>query len=227
MRGQSLEASVCTPLWSRLSSTLLQLMAELLGVRILQWFDRYRRLGPSLPLSAALIHHRGLHSDSVSAQDGEIQQELGAEVVVVGFYTLLDLISFSVERNLKGKKNKQENRTIMGVLLWTWATTRPQFTKSTTNGSTNARSSEICGWIQYVANTRCLVVRSRLALENWSDVEADRLDLPEESWSRTMLHNPLHLESQLLTILHWDGFTRRSWGRREGKLEQYTNPGQP
>lgn len=36
LRGQSLEASVCNPLWSRLSSTLLQLMAELLGVRILQ-----------------------------------------------------------------------------------------------------------------------------------------------------------------------------------------------
>lgn len=35
-KGQLLEASVCTPLCSRLSSTLLQLMAELLRVRILQ-----------------------------------------------------------------------------------------------------------------------------------------------------------------------------------------------
>lgn len=41
-----------------------------------------------------------------------------------------------------------------------------------------------------------------------------------------MLHNPLHLESQLLTVLHWDGLTRGSWGRREGKLEEYTALGQ-
>lgn len=97
---QSLEAGVCTPLWSRLSSCLLQLMAELLGVRILQRFNRYSCLRPRLPLSPALIHYRGLHSDSVGAQDGEIQQKLSAEVVVVGFYTLFDLVSFSVEWNL-------------------------------------------------------------------------------------------------------------------------------
>lgn len=82
-------------------------MAELLGVRILQGFDWYRCLGPGLPLDAALVHHRGLHGDGVSAQDGEIQQELGAEVVVVGFYPLLDLIGFSVEWDLKGKKTGQ------------------------------------------------------------------------------------------------------------------------
>lgn len=37
----------------------------------------------------------------MSAQDREIQQKLGAEVVVVGLYTLLDLVGFSVECNLK------------------------------------------------------------------------------------------------------------------------------
>lgn len=107
LRGHSLEASVCTPLWSRLSSTLLQLMAELLGVRILQGFDRHRRLGPGFPLDAALIHHGRLHGDGVSAQDGEIQQELGAEVVVVGLHPLLDLISFGVEWNLKRGEKKR------------------------------------------------------------------------------------------------------------------------
>ena len=76
-------------------------MAELLGVRILQRLDRHCRLGPCLPLDATLVHHGGLHGDGVSAQDGEIQQELGAEVVIVGFDPLLDLIGFSVERNLK------------------------------------------------------------------------------------------------------------------------------
>lgn len=103
-----LEASVGTPLWSRLSCALLLLMAELLGVRVLQGFDRHRRLGPGLPLDAALVHHGGLHRDGVGAQDGEVQQELGAEVVVVGFYPLLDLVSFSVEWNLKGKKHGNE-----------------------------------------------------------------------------------------------------------------------
>lgn len=82
-------------------------MAELLGVGILQWFYRYSRFGPGLPLSATLIHHGGLHSDGVSAQDGEIQQELGAKVVIVGFYTLLDLVRFCVERNLNGKQNRK------------------------------------------------------------------------------------------------------------------------
>lgn len=109
LRGHSLEASVCPPLCSRLSRPLLQLLAELLGVRVLQGFDRHRRLGPSLPLDTTLIHHRGLHSDGVSAQDGEIQQELDAEVVVVGFHLLLDLISFSVEWNLKKGKNVSFN----------------------------------------------------------------------------------------------------------------------
>ena len=40
----------------------------------------------------------------MSAQDGEIQQELRAEIVVVGFYPLLDLVSFSVKWDLKGIK---------------------------------------------------------------------------------------------------------------------------
>lgn len=83
---------------------------------------------------------------------------------------------------------------------------------------------------RFVATTkylRYLVVRSCLALENWSDIEADWLYLPEESWSGAVLHNPLHLESQLLTVLHWDGLTRGSWGRREGKLKEYTVLGQP
>lgn len=102
-----LETSISAPLWCRLSSTLLQLMAELLRVRILQWFYRYRRFGPGLPLCATLIHHRGLNSDSVSAQDGEIQQELGAKVIIVGFHTLLDLICFCVEWNLKRKQNRK------------------------------------------------------------------------------------------------------------------------
>lgn len=99
-----LEARVCSPLWGRLGSTLLELVAELLGVRILQGFDRHRRLGPRLPLCAALVHHRGFHGDSVSAKDGKIKQELGAEVVVVGLHSLLDLISFSVEWDLKARK---------------------------------------------------------------------------------------------------------------------------
>lgn len=96
LRGALLEASVCTPLWSRLRSALLQLMAKLLGVRVLQGLDRHCRFGPGLPLDATLIHNRGLYGDRVCAQDGEIQQELGAEVVVVGFHSLLDLIRFSV-----------------------------------------------------------------------------------------------------------------------------------
>lgn len=81
-------------------------MAELLGVRILQWFHRDSCLGPGLPLGAALIHHGRLHGDGVSAQDGEIQQELGAEVVVVRFNALFDLIRFSVEWNLKEDNGK-------------------------------------------------------------------------------------------------------------------------
>lgn len=90
-------------------------MAELLRVRILQGFDGHRRLGPGLPLDAALVHHGGLHGDRVSAQDGEIQQELGAEVVVVGFHPLLDLVSFSVEWNLK-KSGRQIWRCYEGSL---------------------------------------------------------------------------------------------------------------
>lgn len=101
--GQLLEASICTPLWSRLSPTLLQLMSDLLGVRVLQGFHRHCCLGPSLPLSATLIHYRGLHRDSMSAQDGKIQQELGAKVVIVGLDALLDLISFRVKWNLKSR----------------------------------------------------------------------------------------------------------------------------
>lgn len=102
--GHPLEASICAPLWGRLRPTLLQLVAELLGVRVLQGLDRHRRLGAGLPLGATLIHHRGLHGDGVSAQDGEVEQELGAEVVVVGSHPLLDLIGFSVEWNLKGER---------------------------------------------------------------------------------------------------------------------------
>lgn len=106
-------------------------MAELLGVRILQGFDRHRRLGPGFPLDATLIHHGGLYSDSVSAQDGEIQQELGAEVVIVGLHPLLNLISFSVEWNLKGEKcEKKINMNINR------AATQTQFIKNATNAST-------------------------------------------------------------------------------------------
>lgn len=39
----------------------------------------------------------------MGAEDGEVQQKLGAEVVIVRFYTLLDLICFSIQRNLKDK----------------------------------------------------------------------------------------------------------------------------
>ncbi|TNN76149.1 hypothetical protein EYF80_013680 [Liparis tanakae] len=61
----------CTESPTRLSRPLLLLllMAELLGVRVLQGFDRHRRLGPSLPLDATLIHHRGLHSDGYQRFD--------------------------------------------------------------------------------------------------------------------------------------------------------------
>lgn len=72
-QNNKLKACVCTPLWSRLRSTLLQLMAELLRIRIFKWFHRYCGLGSSLPLNAIAIHHRGLHRNGVSAQDGEIQ----------------------------------------------------------------------------------------------------------------------------------------------------------
>ena len=108
-----LEAGVCAPLWSGLGPAaaaaallllLLQLVAELLGVRILQGLDRHRCLGPGLPLDAALVHHGGLNGDGVGAQDGEIEQELGAEIVIVGFYPLLNLIGLGVQWNLKGGK---------------------------------------------------------------------------------------------------------------------------
>lgn len=95
-RAHLLEAVVNTPLRGGLGSTLLQLVPELLGVWILKGFDWHRRFGSGLPLDAALIHHRGLHCDSVCAQNGEIQQELGAEVVIVWFYPLFDLIDFSI-----------------------------------------------------------------------------------------------------------------------------------
>lgn len=47
----------------------------------------------------------------MSAQDGEIQQELGAEVVVVRFDTFFDLIRFSVEWNLKEDKKGKNMET--------------------------------------------------------------------------------------------------------------------
>ena len=95
-------------------------MAELLRVRILQRFDRHRGPGPRLPLNATLVHHRGLHSDGVGAQHGEVQQELSAEVVVVGFNTLLDLIGFTVEWNL------ERGKTNMFVLIIIRAVTQQQ-----------------------------------------------------------------------------------------------------
>lgn len=83
---------------------MLHLVAELLGVWILHGLDRQCGLRPRLPLDAALVHHRSLHSDSMSAQDGKIEQELGAEVVIVGFHPLLDLIGCTLQRYLKGIK---------------------------------------------------------------------------------------------------------------------------
>lgn len=79
-------------------------MAELLGVGVLQGLDRHSGFGPRLPLDAALVNHRGLHGDSVRAEDGEVEQELRAEVVVVGFHPLLDLVGLTLQRNLKGKQ---------------------------------------------------------------------------------------------------------------------------
>lgn len=113
-----LVARVGTPLGSGLRSTLLlllllQLKSQLLGVRVLQWFNRHSRLGPRFPLGATLIHHRRLHADDVGAQDGEVQQELGAEVVIVGLHALFDLVGFGVEWNLnkeKKKLNTHQNR---------------------------------------------------------------------------------------------------------------------
>lgn len=65
-----------------------------------------------------------------------------------------------------------------------------------------------------------LKLRCALALENGGDVETDRLDLPEESRGRAVLHHSLHLQGQLLRVLHRDGFTRRSGRRRQGELEE-------
>lgn len=101
MRRDSLKSSVRPPLRGGLSSSLLQLVAELLGVMILLRLDGHRRLRTRFPLGAALVHHGGLHRDQVGAEDREVQQELGAEVVVVRFYTPLDLIGFSIQWNLK------------------------------------------------------------------------------------------------------------------------------
>lgn len=118
----SLEANVWTPLCCRLRSALLQLVAKLLGIRILQRLDRYRRLGPSLPLNATLIHHRCLHGDWVGAEDGEVQQELGAEVVIVRFHTLFDLVCFGIQRDLKKEKKggicNYFRRQMTDLLLW-------------------------------------------------------------------------------------------------------------
>ena len=70
---------------------------------------------------------------------------------------------------------------------------------------------------------RYLVVRPCLALENWSNVETDRLDLPEEPWARTVLHHSFYLESQLLGVLHWDWFTWCSWWWRKSQLKNTRN----
>lgn len=61
----SLEAGVyTTPLGGRgclgpslLCLLLLLVVAELLGVRVLQGLDRHSGLGPGLPLDAALVHN--------------------------------------------------------------------------------------------------------------------------------------------------------------------------
>lgn len=65
-----------------------------------------------------------------------------------------------------------------------------------------------------------LEVGSRLALKDWSDIEADGLDLPEESGCGAVLHDALHLQSQLLAALHRDRLAGRPRGRREGELER-------
>lgn len=103
VRRKSLKPSVRSPLRGGLSSSLLQLVAELLGVRVLHRLDGHRGLWSRFPLGAALVHHGGLHCHQVGAEDGEVQQELGAEVVVVRFYALLDLVTFSIQWNLNGK----------------------------------------------------------------------------------------------------------------------------
>lgn len=158
-------------------------MAELLGVRVLQRLDGHRGLGSCFPLGAALVHHGGLHRHQVGAEDGEAQQELCAEVVVVRLYALLDLIAFRIQRNLSGKRREGE-----------------------TLQSTDASSCVKYKYTMCRYNQSCayFVFRSCLALENRGNTEADRLDLPEASQGGTVLHHPLHLQSQLLTVLHWD-----------------------
>ena len=99
-----LEASVHAPLRRGLRSTLLLLLLlllpQLLGVRVLQGLDGHRDPGAGLPFDAALVHHRRLHGDRVRPQHGEVEQELGAEVVVVGLHALLDLVGLGVQWDL-------------------------------------------------------------------------------------------------------------------------------
>lgn len=78
------------------------MVAELLGVKVLQGHDRHSGFGPCLPLHAALVHHGGLHVNRVAAQDGKDEQELGAEVVVLGLHLLLNFIGLADQWNLTG-----------------------------------------------------------------------------------------------------------------------------
>lgn len=79
-------------------------MPELLRIGVFQGLDGHRDLGARLPLDAALVHHGRLHADGVRAQHGEVEQELGAEVVVVGLHPLLDLVGLGVQWDLKRKR---------------------------------------------------------------------------------------------------------------------------
>ena len=65
-------------------------------------------------------------------------------------------------------------------------------------------------WISSIFHAY-LEIRSGLALEHGGDVEAHRLDLPEEPRGGAVLHHTLHLQGQLLAALHRDGLAWCPW----------------
>lgn len=102
VRVARLEAGVSAArLWLQRLLGLLLLQADLLRIGVFQGFDKHGGSGAGLPDDAIGVSHRGLHGDAVCPEDSEVQQELGAEVVVVRLHPLLHLIGHAVERNLE------------------------------------------------------------------------------------------------------------------------------
>lgn len=80
---------------------LLLLQADLLGVRVLQGFHKYGSSGTSLPHDTVGVFHRRLHRNVVRTKDGEVQQKLSTEVIVMRLNPLLHLIGHIVNGDLE------------------------------------------------------------------------------------------------------------------------------